>query len=682
MILNTVTIDGIKQDIVYTAYNFPEEIFFNIPTIRDRHGNTYYNIECAFDIETSTIQERVLSESKAFMYHWQFCIHNTVVFGRTWEEYCLFIEKIGKIMELSKSRILVIYVHNLSYEAKFLESFFKFDKVFSRSKRKPIRINSGGIEYRCSYILSNMSLYRFCKNTPKCKYYKLEGEEYDYNKIRTPETKLTESELQYCYNDVRGLCECIRHRLETDTIVSIPMTSTGYVRREFRKEMKKSSKNYYNFKKLALNETTYKLMKSIFRGGDTHANYIYSGELLENVHSYDKSSSYPAAIMYDKYPVTRWKKVNDNLFPKYNKKDTAYIGVFRFKNIVLKKGKYMPYIDHYHCKVANNERLDNGRILSASEIIIPLCDVDVNIILNTYNIESMSVSNLYTAKKGYLPIEERKLLLKMYREKTRLKKGDQYEYNKYKNAINSVYGMQVTDIVRDNIEYKEGEYIVEKQNIKEALNRYYNNPQSFLSYQHGVYVTANARKRLRDAIDLIGEDIVYVDTDSVKYIGNHEEDFKKLNEEIIKSAKECTPNACCVVDGKEYIMGLWEKEKTSDRFITWGSKKYCVEKEGKVVTTVAGLSKELGSKYLNEHGGIKKFKLGITFPENYSGRMTAVYSDKREPTKIRVVDYEGKESEFTYGSYLALVPTTYILGVTNEYYELINSDDYYSEFLY
>ena len=92
------------------------------------------------------------------------------------------------------------------------------------------------------YILSNMSLSKFCQNEEGVTHYKLDGNEYNYDTFRLPTTPLSEYEQGYCYNDVRGLCECIKSRLKHDTLASIPLTSTGYVRRELRTNVRKNKK--------------------------------------------------------------------------------------------------------------------------------------------------------------------------------------------------------------------------------------------------------------------------------------------------------------------------------------------------------------------------------------------------------------------------------------------------------
>ena len=47
----------------------------------------------------------------AFMYHWQFCLDDEVVFGRTWEEFQLLIKTLSDRMFLSDK--ISIYIPNL-----------------------------------------------------------------------------------------------------------------------------------------------------------------------------------------------------------------------------------------------------------------------------------------------------------------------------------------------------------------------------------------------------------------------------------------------------------------------------------------------------------------------------------------------------------------------------------------
>ena len=60
------------------------------------------------------------------------------------------------------------------------------------------------------------------------------------NKIRYPRTKLSRHELEYCINDVRGLVEAVKAQMarDGDNLYTIPMTSTGYPRREMKRAMR------------------------------------------------------------------------------------------------------------------------------------------------------------------------------------------------------------------------------------------------------------------------------------------------------------------------------------------------------------------------------------------------------------------------------------------------------------
>ena len=73
---------------------------------------------------------------------------------------------------------------------------------------------------------------------------------------------------------MRGLSECIAQKIyEEGDITKIPLTNTGYVRREYRIAMNDNSKNRDNFLKTKLNAKQYTMLKKAFRGGNTHAYY-------------------------------------------------------------------------------------------------------------------------------------------------------------------------------------------------------------------------------------------------------------------------------------------------------------------------------------------------------------------------------------------------------------------------
>lgn len=129
------------------------------------------------------------------------------------------------------------------------------------------------------------------------KHKKLSGVKFDYNKIRYPWTKLDLYEIGYSMYDVIGLLEAMYIRItsENDSLYSLPLTSTGYVRRKAKQAMKKY--NYKQLHNMMCDEKIYIMLRNEFRGGDTHANRYHVNKILKNVASYDRASSYPDVML-------------------------------------------------------------------------------------------------------------------------------------------------------------------------------------------------------------------------------------------------------------------------------------------------------------------------------------------------------------------------------------------------
>lgn len=406
---------------------------------------------CAFDIESSNLDDI----EQAVMYIWQFQIDTELtVFGRTWEEFDDLLHKLIKC--LPDGCNLVVYVHNLSYEHSFIKSIYPFRKeeVFATNRRKVLRCDLyDRIELRCSYRLSNMSLKDFCRKY-QVKHQKLQ--DFDYDIIRYPWSQLTIEELRYCQNDVIGLVEAVRRLLiwEHDNLVTVPLTSTGFVRRECKKIMQehigyKWAQAYFPDPKL------YRLMRRCFRGGDTCANRWYIDETLSSVSSWDRSSSYPDVLVNCLFPSTPFIECTQKLTVPYlekliNDRQRAVIMEVRLTDVKL-KNRYWgdPYLTKDKSSDLINPEVFNGRILSADSMIAVITEVDYWIIKEVYDYR-IEILTWYKASKAYLPDCFRDYIKKLYRQKTELKgkEGDtpeETEYNermymKSKALLNSVYG--------------------------------------------------------------------------------------------------------------------------------------------------------------------------------------------------------------------------------------------------
>lgn len=676
-------------------------------------GVAYLEIPCAFDIETTNIYERIRSGKNkgkinsekrpfAFMYHWQFCIGFRVIFGRTWDEFRKCLSSIIKNMNLSNKLRLVVYVHNLSFEMQFMRRFIRVTDSFCKSDRNPLKVvHDDCIEFRCSAAISNMSLQMFCKNE-NAQFYKM-VDEYDYSKIRTSETELTETEKGYCYNDVRGLCECIQSLMRFDTLATIPLTSTGYVRRDARTAMRQNKANRRIFKDSALSAEEYRYMRAAFRGGDTHANLRYANQVLKDVTSFDIVSSYPACMVINTFPMTKFIPIKRTTFDRLRKEKGKYHFLLHvaLRKIFCTAEHGIPYIPLAKTKHCTADRIiDNGRIKSASELTIWVTDLDMDIITSEYHIGDIRIGKIYCAKADRLPEEYRNVIMEYYRQKTALKglkdAESVYLYNKSKNKVNAGFGMMCMGIDKPLVQYVDGKYkeIIKKKIRKQLVNEYdydddmldtlypkdrelrelvqaliiqdyYNSRNSFLAYQWGVWVCAWARFRLHQMMALIGRDLCYVDTDSCKFLhyDNHKDQIDELNARLLQEAEAAGAYADDK-NGNRHFMGVFEYDGHYDQMKTLGAKKYVVNIGGECLSTIAGVSKKAGQEYFSKHG-IEAFAIGAVI-EN-SGHLVAYYNDD----EIHNITIQGVTMETA--SNLALIDDRYTIGVTDDYMNLLRN---------
>ena len=436
--------------------DFNPAIFRHYPRLKRRRTKNgkkpdILDCVCAFDIEATNIPEI----EQAVMYIWQFQIDEELtVFGRTWESFAKMMQEIVEV--IPEDTQLVVFIHNLSYEYSYLKSIyhFKIEDVFAVQRRKVVRCTMyDKIEFRCSYKQTNMSLAEFTRKM-KVKHRKLA--DYDYDIPMYPWTELTIEQLRYCQNDVLGLVEAIRAEMqqEGDNLITIPLTSTGYVRRECKKVMK-DNLGYNYAKPFFPSPRLYHYMRKAFRGGDTHCNRWYCDTTLEDVHSYDRSSSYPDVICNCKFPMKPFVECTAELTESYLnelvfQRGRAILMEVRFTNVKL-KNKYWgnPYFTKDKSyDISSDMVMFTGRIISASALTTIITDVDYRIIKNEYDYD-MKVITWFKSTYGNLPECFTDFVKDWYRKKTSLKdlKGvteEETEFNekmymKAKNMLNSIY---------------------------------------------------------------------------------------------------------------------------------------------------------------------------------------------------------------------------------------------------
>lgn len=666
---------------VVTIQGLPQNLVKDIPLVKRKKGNPgttktknkYKDVVCAFDIETTTIDEI----DNAVMYIWMFQVGDALtVIGRTWEEYEYFLNYLES--QLCEDEYLCIFVHNLSFEFQFLRGIYPFtnDEVFAADSRKVLKCTMHNhFEYRCSYLHSNMSLSEYTKKMG-VKHVKLSGDEFDYKKKRYPWTQLSEMELQYCVHDVQGLVEAVTIEMQhdNDNLYTFPLTSTGYVRRDAKRAMKKVSHSFV--KEQLPDYEIYKMLREAFRGGNTHANRYYSGKIVENVNSADMSSAYPYAVCNCEFPVSEFFHAGQlslaEVLRLINVRKKAVLMRVAFTNIKQSNPYYgCPYLSRDKCRNIKNGLYDNGRILECEYCETTITDIDLLIILDEYTFTDVVFYDVAHARYGKLPQPLIDETVKYFKAKTELKgvEGEEVFYMKSKNKLNSIYGMMAQDPVKQSIDFINNEFIKRQEDPSEILET--SNKKAFLCYQWGVWVTAWVRYRLNYGIKAAAEGFVYCDTDSVKYCGDI--DLSSFNN---MRMKESLQSGSYATDPKGVVhyMGVFEDDGHYAEFSTLGAKKYCYtyEKGGKLYTTIAGVTKRKGGAELEKFGGITAFKPGFVFRE--AGGTESVYNDNPQFSEY-VID--GHTIPIT--SNIVIKDSTYTLGITAEYEKILSDANFFLE---
>lgn len=632
------------------------------------------------------------------MYAWAFGINGLITRGRTWTEFILLLTHLVKHYDINLNKRFIIYIHNLSYEFQFIKNYFEWETVFALDTRKPVyAVTKQGIEFRCSYLLSGFSLEKLGEQLTKYKQNKKVGD-LDYNLIRHSYTPLTEKEWGYIGGDCLVVMSHIQEELERlGSIDKLPLTKTGYVRDLCRERTLKGT-NKWGYSKLIKNLTLgvdeYQQLKKAYTGGFTHANIHYVDKIIKDVYSIDFTSSYPAVMLSEKYPMSKAYTTtitnNNDLKNMVN----AYCCVFNvtFYNIGSKVD-FENYISISRCYQIQNYIANNGRVVEADILSMTLTEQDFKIINIMYSWDKMEISQFRYYEKDYLPKEIIEVILELYEKKTSLKGVDYkvVEYMVSKGMINSLYGMCVTDPCRDENVYTT-EWVKNNVNIAEALKTYNQSRTRFLYYPWGVWVTAYARKNLFTGIIEFGNDYVYSDTDSIKCINyeKHLEYINKYNNDIKNKISKCLKHyniddskyAPKTIKGVSKPLGVWDFEGKYKRFKTLGAKRYMYEDDDLHIT-IAGVNKKAGVEYLkrtykNNDNIFKAFKEDISFPPEYSyqgksycasGKLCHTYID--DYIQGEVIDYLGKKAFYSEQSGVHLENTEYTLSLDDTFVKLL-----------
>lgn len=698
--------DSVKED-------FDEFILGIDRSTKRKQKIEYYNIPCCFDIETSSFYDN--GQKAGCMYIWMFSIDDHIIIGRTWDEFLMLLNKLHDKLSLHNHfRRLICYIQNMGFEFQWFCHRIKWAKVFATDERAPLTaLTENGIEFRCSYRLSGYNLQKMGEQLTKYNIKKMVGD-LDYKKLRLPAdpstgfkgTPLTDKEMGYCINDVRVLSAYIREKIEHDGgITKIPLTKTGYVRLYCKEHIfggrshRHDYKVYHQFmQNLTLDPDEFKMLLRAFQGGFTHASTFFSGQdkPITNITSWDYCSKYPASMFaYPEYPMGKGEFYDPEDMTDFEYQLKYYACLFDVRFIGLKPTiLYENYISLSKCTNVKNAVTNNGRVVSADEIITTITNVDFDIIKNFYVWDEMQIGRFIRYEKNYLPRDFVSCILDFYETKSKLKGVEhmEVEYAHAKELLNSTFGCCCTNPCKDTVTYVSSEeggedpgWTTSKVDLEKELDKYNKKKDRFLFWPWGVWCTALSRRDIAfyGVLKAGPEHYLYTDTDSVKFTGEIKDFEKEYNEMILRElAKACKYHnidisrvAPKTKDGEVKPLGLFEFDGHYSKAKFLGAKRYFVkyssdprnrDKKGKLMLTVAGLNKKKGAEYLQKFKDpFEKFKDDMIVPAEYSGRQTATYID--EPIYGKVTDYLGNTGVYNELSALHLEESEYTMSIADDY---------------
>ena len=188
--------------------------FEDIPLLTKKHKKqNEYILAVPICLDTETSHNHNEENPKTWIYQWGIEFNGGLYYGRTPEQLIYFLNSIIDYYSLNEHKRVIIFVHNLSYDYSYLPLYLYNEygnpaNVLATDERHIFMLRYDcGIEFRCSYKLSNKSLDKWSRDL-NTKHKKLVGA-IDYDKIRTQTDKLYKADWKYLFYDCIVLSECI-----------------------------------------------------------------------------------------------------------------------------------------------------------------------------------------------------------------------------------------------------------------------------------------------------------------------------------------------------------------------------------------------------------------------------------------------------------------------------------------
>lgn len=493
--------------------------------------------------------------------------------------------------------------HNLRFDSQFiiywlLQQGYKFiaDTKYMRSMSFSTIINEANQIYALDicfdrvwshkqkkYVYKTLHLYDSFKKLPFkvskiAKDFKLPIQklEIDYKAERPIGHELTIEEKDYVSNDTEIMARALAMRKAQGlNKMTIGADALASYKRIITKE---------KFEQLfpILDYDTDSFLRNAYHGGWTYVNPKYQGKDLGKGYVLDVNSLYPSVMRNKEYPIGK-----PIYFEGQYEEDEEYpLYIQRFSCTFKIKPNHLPMI-----QLKGNYMYNPTEYLTESEDVteMTMCDVDLKLFLEQYDVYDIRYYNGYKFRK------QADLFTQYIDSWYKVKEVSQgAERTIAKLMLNNLYGKFAT-----NPKVTDKEPVLENGVIKYKIHETIVKDSIYVPI--GIWCTAYARDKTIRTAQLVYDDFVYADTDSLHCLGNEIADVLKP---LVHETK----------------LGYWKNESNFDRARFLKAKTYIEDnKETGLLVKCAGMPDAIKEKVTWDNFKVGFKSLGKLIPVNVEG---------------------------------------------------------------
>ena len=469
------------------------------------------------------------------------------------------------LLQLNQEQINVIYVKDLNYFEVIGENYFSYSSEFMAA------VKDGQINF------FNLKLFDWIELVNWNNFFDTEDcEEF----IR---------ELNLCRSNFKGQN---KNKLSLKSHYRITEAADQWFDITERFYLKKEWTNIFRDSLLPQDQDELNLFLEIYKGSYSFLNPKFVGKTIENVKGYDISSSHSGFILRKKYPSSTGERITDvkEIYNIINEDWYAWIGRIEFVDLYekfelpidLRQFGYINENDNWELILTNAHWKVFKRLFGAKTIIpIEFYKYENKELARNY---AKMVNDLYEEKEFYKKSND-SFVKGIFKFRTELPFGQSIKAPQFHQAV--IYNEETNQFEKFKLTDQPFEEIIGR------LKKY------ALPMQIGIWTAAYSwAEEVNMILDLGVENVVYGDTDCVRFIGDLDYVIEAHNKEIDKEVNNISKKRIMLETNTK--LGRWQDEGTFSQFKAIGIKWYLFIDNDKLEVKAAGANKDKLLKWLNE----------------------------------------------------------------------------------